>query len=155
MAAEFSAIIQTEKEDNENDNTFLSYNPKKLEFIAFCEHIYAPPMALESKHRLTPDKFYNYLYYQSRRAQYKTGKKKDRNKSKFDGKFYDKLLLDPALCAEKPLGYEGVNQYKCSLVEVHQYEIDHEINACTKEQLLSKRVADLMSNVRLRYDITN
>ena len=56
----FAAAVQQEKEDNFNDNTFLSYNPKKLEFISFCDHIYQPPMSLENKHRLTPDKFYNF-----------------------------------------------------------------------------------------------
>ena len=40
----FTTAIQQEKEDNSNENTFLSYNPKKLEFISFCDHIYQPPM---------------------------------------------------------------------------------------------------------------
>ena len=72
----FADVVEKEKEVNENDNTFLAYDSKKKEFMEFCDHICHPPMSSEHKYKVTPDKIYNFLFFQSRRGQYKTGRKK-------------------------------------------------------------------------------
>ena len=149
----FAEVVEKEKEVNENDNTFLAYDSKKKEFMEFCDHICHPPMSSEHKYKVTPDKIYNFLFFQSRRGQYKTGRKK--NAPTFIGNNYDNLLMNPNWCAEKPLGFDGVNQYKCALIEIHQYEVDKGLTDVTREQLLSRRVAELMNNVKLRYDTNN
>ena len=78
-----------------------------------------------------------------------------KNAPTFIGSNYDNLLMNPNWCAEKPLGFDGVSQYKCALIEIHQYEVDKGLTDVTREQLLSRRVAELMNNVKLRYDTKN
>ena len=59
----FAEVVEKEKEVNENDNTFLAYDSKKKEFMEFCDHICHPPMSSEHKYKVTPDKIYNFYFF--------------------------------------------------------------------------------------------
>ena len=50
-------------------------------------------MSLEHKYKVTPDKFYKFLFFHSRRGKYSTGRKK--NVPTFIGSNYDNLLMNP------------------------------------------------------------
>ena len=103
-----------------------------------------------NRYELTPDNYFNFLFYQSRRDKYKKGLKNVVGETKFDAKDYDRVTKSPSWISDNPLGIQAINQYKCCLIEMHQSGIDKNNGwavSLRKEQLNSRVVACLFRDV--------
>jgi hypothetical protein len=149
------------------NNTSLCYNNRMKEFIQYCLAKYSgPDLAVQNATTVTEEKLFGFLHYQCRRlirprckkSSYRNRSKSgsnDADKDDDDGLFneaeYD-FYMRPEninLCASKPVGYSVINHYMCSIIDLHQQQVDNGCNNITKEQLSSNRVKKLLSNVKL------
>ena len=91
----FRDVVIQEKNNNRCDSKGFAYDPKKREFEKYWEHVTEKPLVdVPSNHpnryELTPDNYFNFLFYQSRRDKYKKGLKNVVGETKFDAKGYDR-----------------------------------------------------------------
>ena len=71
--------LLTEELEHTPDNTKLAYDKKELLFVNFCNQMYKDSTNYgEYPSLVTEEKMFGFLYYQSRRAKTKTGKKKNK-----------------------------------------------------------------------------
>ena len=100
IAGEFtvqSENVFNDAEDLSKKNTAKQYDPKILEFKAYCKAVYFERQP-ESYETVNEDKLFGFLYYQSRRAPRKRGKKRkrvddvDSNKVVFNINEYYKIM---------------------------------------------------------------
>ena len=134
-------------------NTRLAYDKKLEEFLQFCRAIYPKEQYSLAPEIVTEVKLFDFLYYQSRRPQRARGKRKkidDDEKLCFNSEEYNFYKNNPASIAEVPIGYSSLNHYYSGIIDLHQQQVDHNLNACTKEQLRSNRVLKLLNNVKKR-----
>jgi hypothetical protein len=152
------------------NNTHLCYNNRVKEFIQYCEAKYCNDSAAQNATTVTEEKLFGFLHYQSRRPVRPRRKKSSYRKKSYntptvtdendnpedDGIFneteYD-YYMSPQninLCASKPVGYSVINHYMCSILDLHQQQVDNGCNNITKEQLRSNRIRKLLANVKVR-----
>ncbi len=60
---------------NRPDNTSIAYNPKAVEFMGYCDAMYCHT-GVNIWYQVTPEKVYNFLFYQSHCEKKKPGKGK-------------------------------------------------------------------------------
>ena len=69
----FTRVVNEQTEDERPENTRAAYDPKVTEFHEFCDKLF-PSLSAASRYLVTPDKVYNFLFYQCYRTKRKTRK---------------------------------------------------------------------------------
>jgi hypothetical protein len=149
-------------------NTSKIYDGRVKEFIDFCMAKYpSRGRGADSPTTVTEEKLFGFLFYQSRRPPRSLKGRKNKKKQTtdredeeeqevLDGSFneneYDYYMAQENLhlCASKPIGYSVINHYMCSILDLHQQQVDNGCNNITKAQLRSNRVQKLLANVKIR-----
>jgi hypothetical protein len=136
--AVLTRAVHQQQMQNRRDNTSIAYDPKVLEFKRYCDCQY-PHEPEFVRHLVSPDKVYNFMFYQAHRDKRKPGRqKRDAPVSEF-GAFsnhdYDSVIgrYVGKPCSEwvqpkNPLGYQQVNTYKSSLIELHKEQVANRAN---------------------------
>lgn len=119
--------MQTESEKARRDNTKTAYDPKEAEFDEYCEHRFGRSLPCEADRCLvTPDKVYQFMFYQSLREQRKTGKRVH-----FQSEEFDNIMAvcgattnpDDWIKPQKPIGWQQFNTYKAMLKNKHSRQV--------------------------------
>jgi hypothetical protein len=123
---------------NRRTNTSIAYDPKVLEFQRYCDYQY-PHEPETVRHLVAPDKVYNFMFYQAHRDKRKPGKPKRGAPTSDFGGFsshdYDSVIAryvgkPPSewVQPKNPLGFQQVNTYKSSLIELHKEQVANRAN---------------------------
>ena len=89
--------LNADTHDNRPPATDVAYAPKLREFLGFCEHFYSGnAFDGTSKHTVTAEKLFKFLFYQAYREQRKKGRKKKSKKQKDDNADGDEAMVDEA-----------------------------------------------------------
>ena len=132
------------------ENTLRAYDNKTKEYLEFCRHAYGnntDVLAGLSPYTITEEKFFGFMYYQSRRAKKSGGCRKI---VKFNTADYDHYMTNTGAISQTPCGYSVLNQYRSSLLKLYQTQIDNGANNATKTMLMSDRIKTLLDNVKKR-----
>lgn len=159
-----SHLVSQTNLQNRRVNTAKAYDPKKQEFLAFCDHMYAGK-PVTTRYVVTEDKLYFFLFYQAYRSKKKGGggkRKSDgsRQPHEFDPEDYDRVWSefgsrnlpegatppDP----ENPLGFSMVNQYKAAVRKLYDQQRIEYVNNRLWENVCTPRVHELMTMVANR-----
>ena len=138
-------VVRNEQKTLEDTNTGLAYGAKQVEYNLYCDHV-EPLRTDAGKYIITPENFYNFLYYTSRRSKYSKNKKG----KAFNAAECDKIRLDPAWISDNPIGWQTLNQYKCGVQEVWEEQLDSKQLNYSKDLLITKSVKDLLKIVKTR-----
>jgi hypothetical protein len=111
---------------------------------------------------VTEKKLFAFLFYQAYRNERKRGRKKTRVQDEdfFDFDDYHTIMSkveSPETFTDdmvdqdfRPIAHDQVNQYLCSVLDVHKQQVDMDANNLSKHQLRSDRVMRLMNVVKKR-----
>ena len=129
-------------------NTNLAYGRKGQGFPAFCQAVYSEH---EFPTIVTEEKVFGFLYYQAYRQARKRGRKRwnTGDVSLFDVDDFRAVLAADSY-HEKPVAYDVVNQYLCSILKIWKRQVDMNANNLTKDQIRSERVHRLLATVKTR-----
>jgi hypothetical protein len=72
---DLTRAVHHQSKGNRPENTSDAYDPKVKEFKGYCDALY-PNHGPDIRHLVTPDKVYNFLFYQSHREKQKPGRLK-------------------------------------------------------------------------------
>ena len=115
----------------------------------YCEKIHPSSSSSISSTTVTEEKFFGFLFYQSRRSVKAKGRPKNVSEIPvFNEAEYVEFMKDPTLKADKPCGYSVLNQYRSAILELHAKQRDNGCSNVTKEELMSNRVKRLLNNVK-------
>ena len=67
---DLTRAVYHESRVNRPDNTSIAYNPKVAKFMGYCNAIYCHT-GVNIRYQVTPEKVYNFLFYQSHREKKK------------------------------------------------------------------------------------
>jgi hypothetical protein len=99
---------------------------------------------------VTEEKVFGFLYYQAYRPTRKRGRKRSlENVAIFDAADF-RSVLEKDSYHEKPVAYDVVNQYLCSILKIWKKQVDMNANNLTKDQIRSVRVQRLLATVKTR-----
>jgi hypothetical protein len=73
--SDLTRAVHHETRKTRPDNTSIAYDPKVEEFRGYCDSLYNH-LGAEVRYQVTPDKVYNFIFYQSHREKKKPGKGK-------------------------------------------------------------------------------
>ena len=117
-------------------NTRLAYDRKTQEFVAFCNSMYSTH---EFPTTVTEEKVFGFLYYQAYRKTRRRGRKRRCSGTEiFDADDF-RAVLAADTYHEKPVAYEVVNQYLCSILKIWKKQVDTNANNLTKDHIRSER----------------
>ena len=130
--------VRQEDIDRRPTNTKRAYDSKELEWFAYYDHLFAKrrmlgPCAL---YAVTKEKFFGFLYYQTRRDQKKKGQK-GKPLEGFNAQQFEHYMADPTRFLSKPVGYSCVNQYRLAIMKIHQDQVSQGANNSPKQMLMS------------------
>ena len=133
-------------------NTKLAYDPKGMEFLDMCKHVYSHD---EFCTVVTEEKLYLFLFYQAHRNLRNRGPRKQKgaaDSSAFNKEEYDSIMSNRTQFGLNntsiKVGYDVINQSYSSVLKI--LDSQSRFNRVTKEQLRSKRVKDLLSFAKTR-----
>ena len=140
--AEHARRVLRDDADGVPRNTLLAYERKGAEFQEFCVQIHGDLT-------VTEEKVFSFLYYQCYRKT-RRGTKRPTGKH-FDKDDYMKVMgqVNDELNV-KPVGYDVVNQYLCSILKIWKEQVDMSANNLSKDQIKASRVLKLLNTVRSR-----
>ena len=148
FAAHAQQVLQDDH-DGTPENTTRAYKPKANKWVAYCDHTCGADhniLAHVSKYLVTEEKFFGFLFYQSRRSKRPAGKQ-----VLFCTIEYNDVMANAEAIATEPrIGWSAMNQYRCSILKIYQGQLDNNANNLTKQHLLSNRVMKLLNNVKMR-----
>ena len=119
--AEHARQVLQDDHDGTPANTARAYDPKAKEWVNYCDHTYhanGSEVAHTSKYLVTEEKFFGFLFYQSRRPKRSPGKPVI-----FNGEEYNEYISDPSLIAKNPVGWSCINQYRSAVMLIFQNQI--------------------------------
>ena len=141
--AEQAQSVLNESNKNRKRNTQLAYDPKVEEFKLFCEYKYSTK---PFPHCVTEEKVFGFLYFQAYRDLRKRGPQF--SFKEFDVPGYERVMS--GYKSSKPIEYDQLNQYLCSLLKLWRDQKDMGSNNVLKEDLRSDRVERLLEVVKHR-----
>jgi hypothetical protein len=133
---DLTRAVHHQSKGNRPENTSDAYDPKVREFKGYCDALY-PHHGAEIRHLVTPDKVYNFLFYQSHREKRKPGrlKKGQVPEGKFSMTGYRTVVGRYAgksasewLPPSNPVQIQQVNTYKSSLMGLHKEQVANKAN---------------------------
>jgi hypothetical protein len=136
--SDLTRAVHHESRSTRPDNTSIAYDPKVAEFRGYCDALYNH-VGPEIRYQVTPEKVYNFLFYQSHREKKKPGKGKrgEREKSgifspanyrSVVGRYANKCSSE-WVSPVNPLQFQQVNTYKSSLIEPHKEQVANKCNS--------------------------
>jgi hypothetical protein len=141
--AEQAQSVLNESNKNRKRNTQLAYDPKVEEFKLFCEYKYSTK---PFPHCVTEEKVFGFLYFQAYRDLRRRGPQF--SFKEFDVAGYERVMS--GYKSSKPIEYDQLNQYLCSLLKLWRDQKDMGSNNVLKEDLRSDRVERLLEVVKHR-----
>ena len=136
-------------------NTTQVYDPKLLEFAAYCRQLYGNS---ESSVFITAEKVFGFLYYQAYRE-----KKTTRSKGNFDSEEFDRVMAmedasvsnvaDPQGQSKGNwVGHQMLNQYLSALRSMLDTQRSAGHVSLLNAELMTEQLKDLMKNVKTRKE---
>ena len=142
-------------------NTKKAYNPKKHEFMQYCDSVFGE----ETNPRIvTEEKCYGFISYQAHRG--KTLKENYKSTSdpsviRFDKEDFDRVMskiqsFDQSITGwahyGEVLGFQQVNHYLCAIKEIMANQRDNQQTTLRNEDLMTERLTKLLQMVISRKD---
>jgi hypothetical protein len=146
FAAQAQRILDHEEQFTRK-NTRLAYDRKGQEFLAFCNEMYA---SHDFPATVTEEKVFGFLYYQAYRPSRKRGRKRRNAEDAIFDADHFRSVMEYDNYHEKPVAYDIVNQYLCSVLKIWKKQVDMNANNLTKDQIRSERVQRLLATVKTR-----
>ena len=108
------------------ENTILAYRRKMAEFLDFSRYAFPSEVDGIPSTTVTEEKFFGFLWYQSRRHQRPRGrpgqcKPVEEQISKDD---YESVISNTDWISDKPIGYSVLNQYRSAILDLHAQQRD-------------------------------
>lgn len=128
-------------------NTKIAYDRKGKEFLAFCKAVYS---SQDIPTTVTEEKVFGFLFYQAYRPCRKRGRKRNASADViFDLEEFNSVINQENISA-KPVAYDVVNQYLCSILKIWKKQVDMNANNLSRDQIRSERVQRLLMTVKTR-----
>jgi hypothetical protein len=133
---DLTRAVHHQSKGNRPENTSDAYDPKVKEFKGYCDALY-PNHGPDIRHLVTPDKVYNFLFYQSHREKRKPGRLKRGEVP--EGIFsltgyrtvvgrYAGKSSEEWVAPSNPVQIQQVNTYKSSLMGLHKEQVANKAN---------------------------
>jgi hypothetical protein len=106
---DLTRAVYYEFRENRPGNTSIAYDPKVAEFNGYCDAMYAH-IGVDIRYQVTPEKVYNFLFYQSHREKKKPGSRKERREGE-SRCFFTFLLPHSTQISNQRYGYRQLTQY--------------------------------------------
>jgi hypothetical protein len=137
--SDLTRAVHHEARKTRPDNTTIAYDPKVAEFRGYCDAQYAH-LGADVRYQVTPDKVYNFIFYQSHREKKKPGKGKRGEREKKAGVFspgnyravigrYANKSPSEWVAPTNPVQFQQVNTYKSSLIKLHKEQVANKCNS--------------------------
>ena len=134
------------------ENTILAYRRKMAEFLDFSCYAFTSEVDGIPSTTVTEEKFFGFLWYQSRRHQRPRGRPGQCKpvEEQFSKDDYESVISNTDWISDKPIGYSVLNQYRSAILDLHAQQRDGGCNNIPKEVLMSGRVKRLLKTVKMR-----
>ena len=134
------------------ENTILAYRRKMAEFLDFSRYAFPSEVDGIPSTTVTEEKFFGFLWYQSRRHQRPRGRPGQCKpvEEQFSKDDYESVISNTDWISDKPIGYSVLNQYRSAILDLHAQQRDGGCNNIPKEVLMSGRVKRLLKTVKMR-----
>ena len=134
------------------ENTILAYRRKMSEFLDFSRYAFPSEVDGIPSTTVTEEKFFGFLWYQSRRHQRPRGRPGQCKpvEEQFSKDDYESVISNTDWISDKPIGYSVLNQYRSAILDLHSQQRDGGCNNIPKEVLMSGRVKRLLKTVKMR-----
>ena len=142
-------------QQNAKGNTQIAYDPKKLEFRAYCDYKFSGE-SRETRYTVTAAKVYPFIWYQSMREKRATGGKRKRDQtSAFNSEDFEAILnvYKSVKAGEKvpepnaPVGPSLMGQYKAAIMGIHQQQVAASANSESWDLIWTLNCQKVMENV--------
>lgn len=156
-------VIHDVTQQNAKGNTQIAYDPKKLEFRAYCDYKFSAE-SHETRYTVTAAKVYPFIWYQSMREKRATGGKRKRGQtSAFDSTDFDAVLniYKSVKAGERvpepnaPVGPSLMGQYKAAIMGIHQQQVASSANSESWDLIWTLHCQKVMENVGTRESRIN
>jgi hypothetical protein len=133
---DWTRAVHHQSKGNRPENTSEAYDSKVKEFKGYCDAVY-PTHGVEIRHLVTPDKVYNFLFYQAHREKRKPGRLKRGEVAEgifsligyrtvigqYQGKYSPEWVIPG-----NPVQFQQINTYKSSIMGLHKEQVANKAN---------------------------
>jgi hypothetical protein len=151
-----------EHSKGKDHNTKKSYEPKRAEFLEFCDKVYGFQPS-DQKQQVCPEKTIRYMMYVAFREQKKRGKKRDssnNSKDKFIMSEYVRIFSKvaalsspdayPEIEPKNGIGYNVMLSSKAAILQLWKEQHERNVNSYTKDAIFGITFDNIMDHVKLR-----
>ena len=133
------------------DNTSLAYDPKKVEFLEFCDALYSK----EHNPRLvTVEKQFTFMYYTDYRKKVGGGRYPDKKKKQFNLKEFEDIINNK-IVIDDVIGYQSFNQHYCAIKELLGHQRQLHQTELRNDELKTESMNNLIKHVQNRGEIVS
>jgi hypothetical protein len=157
--AVFAQVVDQQTKQLRRHNTAVAYDPKVLEFKSFCSFVFScePEFVRDL---VTPDKVFNFMFYQCYREKRKAGGKGKGSGGTFPVVDYNRVMdqyrntsREEWTLPMNPLGYSAINTYRSSIQGLFKEQQAQRANSYVWEQIWNIRCEDLAQLMKKRKTV--